>query len=158
MTTKPSGSGAAKLEIYKLLVEMADRVSQRRQSANSFYLTVNTALIGGLSFLLKEGTPIWSGIALSVAGLSISLLWIRNIKSYKTLNHAKFEVITDLEKHLEYDAYTKEWGILDPDGDGKRHSPFHRVETLVPLVFVVLYIINLFSYIPWNTILEFCGC
>ena len=29
------------LEIYMMLVEMADRVSERRQSANAFYLSVN---------------------------------------------------------------------------------------------------------------------
>ncbi|RDD97660.1 hypothetical protein DTW92_07525 [Paracoccus pantotrophus] len=46
------------LEIYKMLVEMADRVSQRRQSANSFYLTVNTAIIGGAArYAQKLVTP-----------------------------------------------------------------------------------------------------
>ena len=31
------------LEQYKLYVQMADKISERRQSANSFFLTVNTA-------------------------------------------------------------------------------------------------------------------
>ena len=30
-------------ELYKLAVEMADRVSARRSLANSFFLTINTA-------------------------------------------------------------------------------------------------------------------
>ncbi len=33
------------LELYKLAVEMADRVSARRATANAFFLTVNTALL-----------------------------------------------------------------------------------------------------------------
>ncbi len=33
------------LEIYGRVVEMADRVSQRRQSANSFFLSLNSALV-----------------------------------------------------------------------------------------------------------------
>ena len=37
---------AHSLEIYKLYVQMADNISARRQSANSFFLTVNTAIIG----------------------------------------------------------------------------------------------------------------
>ncbi|MBL0768741.1 hypothetical protein JI743_07990 [Sphingopyxis sp. DHUNG17] len=158
MNEKLTPSKPDKLEIYKMIVEMADRVSQRRQSANNFYLTMNTILIGGTSFLYESGLPVLSSITLSIAGLSISLLWARNIKSYKTLNSAKFRVITDLEKQLEYDAYTKEWEFLDPDGDGKRHNPFHKVEGLVPFVFVGVYIIHLAAHIPWHRLASACGC
>ena len=48
--TSPSNS--TQLELYKLAVEMADRVSARRALANTFFLTVNTglaALLGGKS-------------------------------------------------------------------------------------------------------------
>lgn len=158
MTGRPSPSKPEMLEIYKLIVEMADRVSQRRQSANSFYLTVNTILVGGTSFLTRSSFPNLSGIALSIAGLAISLLWVRNIKSYKTLNSAKFKVITDLEKNLEYDAYSKEWEFLDPDGDGERHNPFHKIEGLVPFIFVAVYIIHLATYIPWHLLASAGGC
>ena len=34
------------LEIYKMYVEMADNISARRQSANIFFLTVNTSILG----------------------------------------------------------------------------------------------------------------
>ena len=33
------------LEQYKLYVEMADRISSRRQNANSFFLSINTAIV-----------------------------------------------------------------------------------------------------------------
>jgi hypothetical protein len=33
------------LEQYKLYIEMADRISSRRQSANSFFLSLNTTLV-----------------------------------------------------------------------------------------------------------------
>ena len=36
------------LEIYKLYVQSADNISARRQSANSFFLSVNTAIIGAV--------------------------------------------------------------------------------------------------------------
>src|SRR5262245_9792406 len=41
------------LEQYKLYVEMADRISQRRGTANTFFLTVNTAIIGALGTFIK---------------------------------------------------------------------------------------------------------
>jgi hypothetical protein len=37
------------LEQYKLYVEMADRLSARRALANTFFLTVNTAVLIGLA-------------------------------------------------------------------------------------------------------------
>jgi len=37
------------MEQYKLYVEMMDKASERRNQANSFFLTMNTALIIGLS-------------------------------------------------------------------------------------------------------------
>ena len=39
------------LEQYKLYVEMADRISARRQTANSFFLSVNTAIVALLGYL-----------------------------------------------------------------------------------------------------------
>ncbi|MEO0973262.1 MAG: hypothetical protein AAFX85_09215, partial [Pseudomonadota bacterium] len=35
---------SAMLEQYKLYVEMTDRISQRRGAANTFFLTLNTAV------------------------------------------------------------------------------------------------------------------
>jgi hypothetical protein len=40
-----------RIEQYKLYLEMADRISSRRQSANSFFLTLNTALVALVSYL-----------------------------------------------------------------------------------------------------------
>jgi hypothetical protein len=57
--TTPSDYGEERyqnhlLEQYKLNVQMANKISERRQSANSFFLTVNTALI---AFLGLAVTP-----------------------------------------------------------------------------------------------------
>lgn len=138
-----------RLEIFKLMVEMADRVSQRRQAANNFYLSVNTALIGASAYL-STLRPSWAGVAvISVAGIAISILWVRNIGSYKTLNAAKFEVINEIEKSLSFQPFAQEWSILDPDGDGQRHQPFHRVEVAVPWVFAAVHIAQLITTLPW---------
>ncbi len=39
------------LEIYKLYVEMADRISSRRHNTNSFFLTINSAVIAVLGYV-----------------------------------------------------------------------------------------------------------
>jgi hypothetical protein len=46
----PAPGRASEIELYKLAVEFADRISARRALANTFFLTVNTglaALLGG---------------------------------------------------------------------------------------------------------------
>lgn len=144
------------LEIYKMLVEMADRVSQRRQSANSFYLTVNTAIIGGSAYLAQSSNGPLATWAVSLAGIAICTLWIMSVISYKTLNSAKFRVITALEECLPASPFKDEWGILDVDGDGKRHKPFHKIEVFVPIVFMAVHGAQLVGAIPWQTLLT-CG-
>ena len=145
-----------RLEIYKMMVEMADRVSQRRQAANNFYLSVNTFLVGGSAFL-KTLTPSTGTLAIvTVAGLAICALWYQNIQSYRTLNGAKFEVINDVETRLAEQPFHTEWQTLDPDGDGKRHKPFYAVEGVVPWVFAAVYVAQGLMLVPWHRLAR-CG-
>lgn len=137
-----SPDGHIRLEVYKVLVEMADRVSQRRQAANSFYLSINTATAAGSTLLTPIAQPAAMRLIVLVAGLAISFLWSRSIESYRTLNAAKFSVITNIEVDLGITPFGNEWKVLDPDGDGKRHVPFHKIEVLVPWVFVGLYVVQ----------------
>jgi len=81
------------LELYKLAVEMADRVSARRATANAFFLTVNTAL---LAFVSSGSLNLLWLVAL--AGIALSETWAILLKSYRDLNAAKFSVITEMEK------------------------------------------------------------
>lgn len=138
------------LEVFKLLVEMADRVSQRRQAANSFYLSVNAAIVGATAYLatLKPG---WlSGSVISAAGLLVCVVWSWNITSYKTLNSAKWAVINDLERSLPAQPFHSEWSLLDPGRKGSRHTPFHRVEKLVPIIFAAVHLVQGVAGLPWS--------
>lgn len=146
-----SADRAERLDLYKLMVEMADRVSQRRQTANSFYLSINTLLVGGSAYL-GSTSPSWkSTILISVAGTLVCIYWHRSIESYKTLNDAKFAVINEVERDLVVKPFTDEWSKLDPDGDGKRHKPFHKTEKLVPRVFFGVYAFQAVTLLPWGS-------
>src|ERR1035441_10854278 len=100
------------VDIYKVLIDMADKVSQRRQNANNFYLSVNTAITGAAAYLSATGNPSANIVIISLAGLVVCLLWKRNIDSYKDLNSGKFQVITEIEKALPIAAFTTEWDVL----------------------------------------------
>ncbi|MBK8558105.1 MAG: hypothetical protein IPL65_21245 [Lewinellaceae bacterium] len=85
------------LEIYKLHVGLADKVSDRRAQANHFYLTVLTGLLAILSFSANRDNNIHSEQFLLVCfmvgllGIIISLIWMINIRSYRQLNDGKMK-------------------------------------------------------------------
>jgi hypothetical protein len=132
-------------EQYKLYVEMMDKVSERRHTANSFFLTVSTALVAGLAGFLASSTIVSasskSTLALiaGAAGILFCYVWRRLIYSYDQLNTGKFVIIHMLESRLPAKAYDAEWKAL---GEGKNealYTPFTRVERWIPVVFMAFY-------------------
>ncbi len=128
------------LEQYKLYVEMTDRISQRRGTANTFFLTFNTAIVGALGSFYDKLPPDASIAMFTAAGL-LAITWAVLLRSYRNLNSAKFKVIGLVEERmparLYYDA---EWKALGEGKDWCKHVPLSVVETIVPLVFLCIYI------------------
>ena len=132
------------LEQYKLYVEMADRVSQRRDQSNRFYVTIISALVALLVVLARLGAAdsVWAA-ALLIAGLfgaALSLIWLQNIRSYRTLNSAKFAVINALESQLPTAGYSDEWKLLQPKAGRPQYFQLTRVEQLVPSLTLLLFV------------------
>lgn len=129
------------LEQYKLYVEMADRISSRRGTANNFLLSVNALLLSGFGILASTtdaGSQAWS-YALPLAGFVVCGVWYVLIRSYRQLNSGKFKVLHELEKRLPAALYDAEWKALD-EGRGKDYLALTRVEPYIPAVFAVLYL------------------
>lgn len=131
------------IEIYKLAVEMADRISQRRQQANNFYLSINTALISAAIYISSQKASSFGVFALSTIGIAIASIWWRNITSYRLLNGSKFAVIQQIEQALPAAPYRTEWDILGRETKANRYREFYEVERLVPYVFGLLHFLNL---------------
>lgn len=127
------------LEIYKLHAELADRVSQRREGANRLHVSLLVALFALLAALLRFGlgnAP--EGLVLGIVGavgVLLSLSWFLVIRSYRQLNSEKFRVLHDLEEHLPYQFFKKEW---DPESKGAKSNNYRRltqVEVVLPFIF-----------------------
>ena len=139
-----------RLELYKLMVEMADRVSQRRQAANSFYLSIDTLLITASAYIGTTAVSARVTLLVCFAGVMVSSLWVKAIESYKSLNAQKFDIINEVEKNLVVKPYTEEWERINHDIHGHKHRPFHETERLVPQVFIALFIFQALSVLPWS--------
>jgi hypothetical protein len=131
-----------RLEQYKLYVEMADRVSSRRMTANSFFVTINTALVAllGLAVAKDETERLGWYVAVSFAGVAVSLLWYFLIRSYRDLNTAKFNVVHLVESELPLRLYDAEWEMVGRGKNPKLYRPVTHIETKVPLLFVFIYV------------------
>ena len=78
------------LEVYKVAVEMADRVSARRSVANNFYLTIHSAFVAGILVAVTGREQIIAPtgailICLAAAGIALALLWRRSLVDYQQL-------------------------------------------------------------------------
>lgn len=141
------------LEIYRTYLEMADRISARREATNSFFLTINTALTGLIGYLgatAPESATLDRRVPMAIAGIAISYLWYRIVRSYRDLNSAKFKVVHEIEKLLPLRPYDAEWEAVGRGKDRARYLPFTHVEIVVPWVFAALHLFVVLSAIPWQ--------
>lgn len=146
MESRDAGTAATPpanyFELYALAVEMADRIASRRATANSFFLTVNTGLAAVLG-----GTDLRWYVA--AAGIVFSLAWWALLKSYRDVNAAKFDVIMSMEERLPARVYGDEWARLKPEPGATsgswltRYHGIGRVERVVPLVFALIYCVEI---------------
>ena len=134
---------AALMEQYKLYVELADRVSQRRAVANNFFLLINSAAVvflGRTGISLDDVSPWLLGLA-TVILIGVCGAWFYIVKSYGQLNTAKWKVVGVIEERLPASPWWgAEWQAL---GAGKNRSlywPLTHIEKWVPVVFILLYV------------------
>lgn len=128
---------------YSLYVEMADRISQRRQTANAFYLSINTLLVALISISLPdslaEASWLWP-VGVGIAGLVLSISWYVHIAAYRQLNAAKFQLVHRIEEYLPLRPYAAEWESVGRGSNSKLYRPLTHVERYVPCVFGCLFL------------------
>ncbi|MER6441260.1 hypothetical protein ABT275_33485 [Streptomyces sp. NPDC001185] len=146
MTTPEPDHRAEIFDIYKVAVEMADRVSARRGTANAFFLSVQSALITllGLNMPARSQFPWWGSLAVAIAGVTLSAAWWLQLRSYRDLNSAKFKVINSIEQRLPIQLFADEWQALRGGPQPRwrhRYADLGASERLVPLLFVIAHLI-----------------
>lgn len=86
---------------WQTCVEMANLVSQRRDTMNNIFVTLNLAIIAAVSINWDV-----KSLFILVAGIVVSVIWLLFIRNYKLLNTEKFNVINDIEKNYRLSHLT----------------------------------------------------
>lgn len=133
------------LEIYKLHAELADRVSQRRDSANRLYVGLLMGFPILLAFFLRFSTgkmPFWIVLlAAGVLGIALSASWFIVIRSYLQLNVGKYKALNELEKKLAYPFFRREWKFLKKGKNINTYWKLTVVETFLPIALFIFSLI-----------------
>lgn len=117
---------------WQTCVDMANAASQRRDSMNNLFATLNIALIAATSI-------VWDlkSIIMAIGGMILCVVWLCFVKYFRQLNEAKFAVINALEEKLPAQPFADEWEILKKC---KRRTEGTKLERILPIAFIALYI------------------
>jgi hypothetical protein len=138
-------------EQYKLYIDGIERISDRWDSANKYFITLNSSIfvLAGLIIQYTQDNQELFLIGLCLLGLAISVIFWFLINAYKQLNTGKFAMVHNIEEKLPLQLYKDEWKILGEGKDKKKYFPFSHIERLIPIVFFACYLIALIYLVFW---------
>lgn len=131
------------LEQYKVFLQTSEDLVSRRQGVNSFYISLNSALIAIVSALFafdfELQYKILIGALFAVVGIVLSVSWVKILVSYGKLNSSKMKIISCIEKQLPASLYDAEWAALSDRLNKKKYVSFTDSEKRVPQLFIIIY-------------------
>lgn len=130
-TNHDSNKSEIILAQWRTCVEMANYVSQRRDSMNNIFITLNLAILATISIS-------WNikSLFILVSGIVFCCAWLAFIKNYKLLNCEKFKVIDNLESQLPTRPFREEWKKLQKV---KKYKDGTFLEKVLPITFICIY-------------------
>lgn len=135
------------LEQYKLFLQTSEDLVNRRQSVNSFYISISSALVAimGVLFAMDFGrkAELILGCVFCVIGIILSISWSKTLAGYGNLNSSKMKIISSIEKQLPLSLFDAEWAALSDKLNKKRYVSFTESEQIIPRLFAVVYFIVL---------------
>jgi hypothetical protein len=132
MSTKPPQGKKVSFDEFKLYYESAEKVTDRRLSANTWNYSICIAIVVAIAGIIKWsiGTASFFSVGLiavfvlCVMAFLFCSLWLGQIADFKYLNNAKFKVLNDMAPLIEFDLsnpnqigsfcpFEKEWQKLE---------------------------------------------
>ena len=127
------------IEQYKVLLSTSESLIERRQKLTTTYLSIFSALLPIISTMLTFPYTFLQLGAFFVSIICIILCcsWRSTIISYGKSNRAKFAILEEIEKQLPVAMFASEWLALKRITT--KYKSFTNRETLIPIVFIVIY-------------------
>lgn len=144
----PSTEAASReaFELYKIMVQSSESLVSRRQGVNTFFLTINGALLTASGLLVQARGEIKMAalgiVVLATAGALLCGAWRSLITSFGQLNRGKFRVINAMERHFAAAIYAAEWEALGRGEDPKIYRSFTSREIWVPTALLALHVLT----------------
>ena len=130
-------------EQYKLFLRTSEDLVTRRQNVNSFYISVNSALVAlfaaGMALSIELYYKVALGAIFVLVGLVLSSSWIKTLISYGNLNASKMTIIRSIEKKLPASLYDAEWQALSDKLNKSKYVSFTQNEARIPWIFIGIY-------------------
>src|SRR5215211_6511634 len=144
---------------YKLWVEDTSRFTERRTRLPSTYVTINSAILGAIAFLLKETKFVigWEAaviMPLLLAGIIACLAWRQRILWYRILVNLRIHRLRAMEELPEMEdrlkMYHAEDDLYPRTGQGERYRVaglglISDSEELLPWVLLIVYVCSLIA-------------
>lgn len=118
---------------WQTYVEMANSVSQRRDTMNNVFITLNLALLAAVSL-------VWDikSLYIIIVGIVMCIIWGFFIRHFRLLKTSKFKVIVQLETKLPEAPFNDEWKDLMST---KKYVDGTDLEMLLPITFSAMYFV-----------------
>jgi hypothetical protein len=133
---------------YRLALDLANKIADRRQVITTTYLSVNAALTGAIAFLFKDGrlpdvASQVTVLALLFSGVVACGLWRRLIKHYSALTGWWYEQIRSLESQQSEGnkLITKEYQELYFKQTGSKDARITPYEINLTWLFTAIYLV-----------------
>lgn len=151
MSSNPPDSKPNPFDQYQILIVDTARLSDRRQTVNTIYVSANSLLLGALALLIQQSAfksllLVILTILIAAAGFALCIDWRRLILNYRDLLRLRFKLLRELEDSIGFPfpikTYDREDELLyKPKKTSKRITffGFSAVETRIPTVFMLIY-------------------
>ena len=131
-------------------------LAARRQSVNSFYISVHSAPVGIVMGLVEMQAKVCVMIFMCITGIILDISWIGILEAYGTLNAAKMKVIHLMEEQLPVALYDVEWHVMSDKLNNRKYVSFTDREKRIPRIFASVYrsiIVIVSVYMPVRHVL-----
>jgi len=146
------------MEQYKMFVQTSEDLVSRKQTVNTFYVTLNSILLGAIVSIVCAVGDIMTvagdnfviyiiAAFLSVIGVVICCSWMTLLTSYSDLNASKMAIINCIEERLALKLFDTEWALLTRRIGNKKYRSFTVKELAVAKIFVALYVLIMIAAI-----------